>query len=413
VTPSAQIAAVIEVLGAIEEAPGKSADAIVNTYFRARRYIGSGDRRAISDRVWTLIRGQRQLQWRLGGAASPRLTVAASLLLEGWTVSGLEQIYSGARFAPAPLTREELGRLGAMQSRAGEGAEMPLPVRLELPDWLLPRLQARFGARFEAETAALSKPAPLDLRVNLLKATREQARLALLEEGLEAEPTPFSPWGLRLAGRHAITSGAAFRQGLVEPQDEGSQLVAALVGARPGMRVLDWCAGAGGKTLALAMTMQNRGRLVACDVSAARLENAVRRLRRAGAHNVERHVISVRDKWRKRHVASFDRVLVDAPCSGTGRWRRTPDARHRLTERGLAEMVARQASILDQVANLVRNRGRLVYATCSLLTEENEAQVSTFLSRHPDFARAGPDLALTPAQHGTDGFYAAVLERAK
>ena len=300
-----------------------------------------------------------------------------------------------------------------MQARAGKGAEMPLSVRLELPDWLMPRLQARFGARFEAEMGALSEPAPLDLRVNLLKATREQARLALREEGLEAEPTPLSPWGLRLSGRHAVTSGAAFRQGLVEPQDEGSQLVAALVDARPGMRVVDWCAGAGGKTLALAMMMQNRGRLIACDISAGRLANAVRRLRRAGAHNVEHQVISAGDKWRKRHVASFDRVLVDAPCSGTGRWRRSPDARQRLSERGLAEMAERQAAILDEAAILVRNHGRLVYATCSLLTEENEAQVSAFLSRHPDFARAGPDLVLTPAQHGTDGFYAAVLERAK
>ena len=205
-----------------------------------------------------------------------------------------------------------------------------------------------------AELAALLEPAPLDLRVNLLKATREEARAALAAEGLEATPTPLSPWGLRIEGRRQVTTGAAFRAGLVEIQDEGSQLVAALVDARPGMRVADWCAGAGGKTLALAMTMQNRGQLLACDVSAARLDGAVRRLRRAGVHNVERHLIEPGDKWAKRRAGTFDRVLVDAPCTGTGTWRRNPDARLRLTEADLAELLPKQAAILDQAARLVR-----------------------------------------------------------
>ena len=192
----------------------------------------------------------------------------------------------------------------------------------------------------------------------------------------------------------------------------------------PGMRVADLCAGAGGKTLALAMTMQNRGQLVACDVSAARLDGAVRRLRRAGVHNVERHLLEPGDKWAKRRAKSFDRVLVDAPCTGTGTWRRNPDARLRLTEADLAELLPKQAAILDQAASLVRTGGRLVYATCSLLPEENEDQVTAFLARHPDFAgaarsprgmaptgsRRGLDGALTP-RHGTDGFFAAVLER--
>ena len=212
----------------------------------------------------------------------------------------------------------------------------------------------------------------------------------------------------------------------MEIQDEGSQLVAALVGAAPGMRVADWCAGAGGKTLALAMTMQNRGQLVACDVSATRLDGAVRRLRRAGVHNVERHLFAPGDKWAKRRSKSFDRVLVDAPCTGTGTWRRNPDARLRLAERDLAELLPKQAAILDVAQSVVRVGGRLVYATCSLLNEENEAQVTSFLARHPDFrlvplAQAwngplpsgigGDYLALTPLRHGTDGFFAAVLER--
>jgi 16S rRNA (cytosine967-C5)-methyltransferase len=283
-------------------------------------------------------------------------------------------------------------------------------------------------------------------------------------EGFAASPTPHSPWGLRLPGRRPITAGVAFQSGLVEIQDEGSQLVALLTDARPGMRVADLCAGAGGKSLALAVTMGNRGHIAACDVSSPRLDAAVRRFRRAGAHNIERHLLGPGDKWLKRHAGDFDRVLVDAPCTGTGTWRRNPDARARLTETDLAELVVRQAGLLDDAAPLVRKGGRLVYATCSLFPEENEGQVAAFLARHAAFAlvplaRAWPQgaphgapagvessgvgapgmgppptgpssvgpssvgppnvgppcggemLALTPRQHGTDGFFAAVLER--
>jgi 16S rRNA (cytosine967-C5)-methyltransferase len=303
---------------------------------------------------------------------------------------------------------------------------MPEAVRLELPDWLLPKFQSRFGAALAVEMAALGEPAPLDLRANLLKTTRTEARAALAAEGWQAETTRYSPWGLRIDGRRPITTGPAFMQGLVEIQDEGSQLVAIMVGAEPGMRVADWCAGAGGKTLAIASMMQNRGQIVACDVSAPRLEGAVRRLRRAGVHNVERHLVETGDKWLKRRGGSFDRVLVDAPCTGTGTWRRNPDARLRLRENDLIELVSKQAAILDTAQSLVRKGGRLVYATCSLLDDENEAQVSAFLSRHPGFevvplARAWPlagpvpnegdFLSLTPARHHTDGFFTAVLER--
>jgi 16S rRNA (cytosine967-C5)-methyltransferase len=303
---------------------------------------------------------------------------------------------------------------------------MPEAVRLEVPDWVLPHLQRRFGDALVAEMAALGGEAPLDLRVNLLKATREAALAALAAEGIEAAPTSLSPWGLRIAGRRPVSTGAAFRNGYVEIQDEGSQLVAVLVGAAPEMRVVDWCAGAGGKTLALAMTMGNRGHIVACDVSAPRLEGAVRRLRRAGVHNVERHLVEPGDKWAKRRAGSFDRVLVDAPCTGTGTWRRNPDARLRLRAQDLAELLPKQAMILAQAARLVRSGGRLVYATCSLLPEENEAQVDAFIAAHPEFSviplarawtlpgtppGAGPYLALTPRTHDTDGFFAAVLER--
>jgi 16S rRNA (cytosine967-C5)-methyltransferase len=352
--------------------------------------------------------------------------VAASLLLEGWTLDGVAQSYSGGRFAPEKLIPSEASALQALERHTLDHPDMPDAVRLEVPDWVLPHLRGRFGDTLAAELAAMETEAPLDLRVNLLKATREQAQLALAAEGIEAVPTRISPWGLRIQGRRPVSTGPAFQSGLVEIQDEGSQLVAAMVGARAEMRVADWCAGAGGKTLALAMTMGNRGYIAACDVSAPRLEGAVRRLRRAGVHNVERHLVEAGDKWAKRRAGGFDRVLVDAPCTGIGTWRRNPDARLRLRPADLAELLPKQASILEQAARLVRSGGRLVYATCSLLPEENEAQVDAFLAAHAEFALvplarawelpgpppgAGPYLSLTPRMHDTDGFFAAVLER--
>jgi 16S rRNA (cytosine967-C5)-methyltransferase len=295
-----------------------------------------------------------------------------------------------------------------------------------MPEWIVPLLTAKFGDELAAEMAAMETEAPLDLRVNILKGDRAAAIGALASEGIEAEPTPLSPFGLRIQGRRPVTTGAAFQSGLIEVQDEGSQLIALLVDAQPGMRVVDYCAGAGGKTLAIAMGMENRGHIVACDVHDKRLEGAVKRLRRAGVHNVEQHLIVGGDKWAKRRAGGFDRVLVDAPCTGTGTWRRNPDARQRLRAIDLEELRPKQAAILRDAAKLVRAGGRLVYATCSLLTEENETQVSEFLAEHSEFGVVplaaawplespppceGPFLSLTPRMHATDGFFAAVLER--
>jgi 16S rRNA (cytosine967-C5)-methyltransferase len=430
-TPAGRIAAAIELLDSINKAPRKPADAVANDYFRNRRFIGSGDRRAVSDRVWRVLRTQRRLTWWLARtqmAPTARMLVAASLLAEGWTLVGVAQSFSGGQFGPDTLDPPEKTALRGIEGHTLDHPDMPMAVRLEVPDWILPRLEARFGDELAAEMAAMNAPATLDLRVNLLKGTREEARAALAAEGLDCQPTALSPWGLRIEERRSVTTGKAFQTGLVEIQDEGSQLVAVAADARPEMRIADWCAGAGGKTLALAMTMENRGHIVACDVSAPRLEGAVRRLRRAGVHNVEQHLIVAGDKWAKRRAGSFDRVLVDAPCTGTGTWRRNPDARQRLSARDLLELVPKQAAILDAAQGLVRIGGRLVYATCSLLPEENEAQVSAFLTRHPGFtvrplSRAwrldaplpceGDFLSLTPLRHGTDGFFAAVLERVK
>ena len=428
-TPAARLSTSIELLSAIDGAARKPADAVASDFFRARRFIGSGDRRAISERTWRMLRCRRRLSWWLNRAhipANPRMLLAASLLTEGWTLSGVAQSFSGGQYAPSHLNAEETKALGALEGHTLDHPEMPDAVRLELPDWLLPHFQARFGDALGPEVAAMESQAPLDLRVNLLKGTRESARAALAAEGIESEPTRLSQWGLRVDGRKQVSTGNAFQTGLVEIQDEGSQLVAAMVGAGPEMRVADWCAGAGGKTLALAMAMGNRGHLAACDVSAPRLDGAVRRLRRAGVHNVERHLVEPGDKWAKRRAGTFDRVLVDAPCTGTGTWRRNPDARLRLRPVDLSELQTKQAEILDQASRVVKPGGRLVYATCSVLPDENEAQIDGFVANHPEFRvlpvaeawampealhATGPYLTLTPRQHGTDGFFGAVLER--
>ncbi|MEX0757959.1 MAG: RsmB/NOP family class I SAM-dependent RNA methyltransferase, partial [Tistlia sp.] len=305
----------------------------------------------------------------------------------------------------------------------------PPAVAAELPEWLHARLAEALGARAGAELAALREQAPVDLRANTLKAEREEVRAALAREAIEAEPGRWSPWSLRIDGRKPVAATATFRNGLVEVQDEGSQLVALLTDAEPGQRVCDFCAGAGGKTLALAAAMANRGQIVACDVRGGRIERAAQRLKRAGVDTVRRQVLeSERDPWVKKHKAGFDRVLLDAPCSGSGTFRRNPEAKWRLTEAGLAELTALQARILDSACRLVKPGGRLVYATCSLLPEENEGQVERFLGAHPDFAvlpvdavwsarlggappSEGPFLRLLPARDGTDGFFLALLER--
>jgi 16S rRNA (cytosine967-C5)-methyltransferase len=420
-TPAGQLAAAIDLLAEIE-GDARPADAVANSFFRNRRFIGAGDRREVSNLVWGVLRARRHLGWwleKFGAEPTPRLLLAAQAFFSGMTLHKIALAFTAGRYGPPPLTQAETIILEKFAGHTLEHPNMPDAVKYEVPDWILPRFAEKFGAALAEEMAALAIPAPLDLRINALKTTREAAIAALAREKLTAAPTPYSPWGLRLAGRQSITAGAAFRDGLVEIQDEGSQLIALLVDAQPGMRVADYCAGAGGKTLAMAMGMRNKGHIVACDTSAPRLEGAIKRLRRAGVHNVEQHLLAAGDKWTKRQAQKFDRVLVDAPCTGTGTWRRNPDARLRLRESDLAELVPKQAAILDQAQKLVKPGGRLIYATCSLLDDENSLQVEAFLSRYPKFRRValalpaglpGPDLRLTPRGHGTDGFYAAVLE---
>ena len=435
-TPAARIAATVALLTEVEAVPRRPADATANAFFRERRYIGSGDRRAVAERAWGVLRQRLRLEWHLaarGLPPTPRLLLMAYLLLvERWSRDEVLQGFPGGRFNAEQPDPGELATIKALEGTPLVAPAMPDGARFNLPDWALPGYRARFGQELAEAAAAMDGGAPLDLRANLLRGTREEAAAALATEGIATEPMAFSPWGLRIPDRRPILASRAFTQGLVEIQDEGSQLIALLTGAKPGMRIVDYCAGAAGKTLAVAAMMGNRGRIVACDVSAVRLEGAAKRLRRAGVDNAERHLLAPGDRWVKRRAGQFDCVLVDAPCTGSGTWRRNPDARTRTGARDLEELITKQRAILESVAGLVRPGGRLVYATCSVLPEEDGVQVENFLSHHGEYEAvplaeawaeafapgvappppgAGPWMELAPHRQGTDGFFAAVLRR--
>jgi len=440
VTPGARVAATIELLDEIVSHAERPADLVANAYFRTRRYIGGGDRRAVSDRVWGILRRWGQLRWWLKRTshpadrtnALPRGIVTADLMVvERLALGDVEAMFDGGRYRPQPLADDERRALRQMEGHSLSHPEQPDWVRLNVQEWVAPHLKEAYGDAWGREIAALENAPPVDLRVNRLKATVAEARAALAREGIETEPMRFAPDGLRLKRRLSVVAGEAFQSGLIEVQDEGSQLVAGLVDAQPGMQIADYCAGAGGKTLAIAAGMNNKGRVVAMDVLASRLDRSAQRLRRAGAHNVERRALDGDNrKWLKRQAGAFDRVLVDAPCTGTGTWRRNPDGRWTLRPEDLAELVPKQAAILDAAARLVKPGGGLVYATCSVLPAENERQIEAFLERHPEFAAVpvgdvwrdamgveppseigGPYLRLSPLRHGTDGFFAATLVR--
>lgn len=436
-TPTARLQATLELLEEVIQTP-KPADALTSAYFRRRRYIGSKDRAAVSDLLYSLLRHHARLNWWLDRNFSPVLKKEATsypartyllaylVLAEKKNLTSLSELFNGGKFAPSRLTDEERTLLSKLVNHTIEHPDMPEEVKGECPAWAVPSMKATFGKHFLHETLALLESAPLDLRVNILKTDRETALRELKELGLKASAGPLSPYAIRVEERPSLSSLSLLKQGLVEIQDEGSQLVALLVDAHPGQRVVDFCAGAGGKTLAIAAMMENKGRIIACDVLAGRLRRSTERFRRAGLHNIEvKPLTSETDPWVKKHKGSFDRVLVDAPCSGTGTWRRNPDARWRTLGPGLDKLCTLQANILASAARLVKPGGRLIYATCSVLPEENEEQIKAFIALHNDFrllplneatslklpSRHKDYLALTPARHKTDGFFAAILER--
>jgi len=393
------------------------ADNGLRSFFRAHPEMGQQDRAFVAEGVFALLRRMRSLE-ALAATNEPRkLAIAVLVREQGRSLRDLE---------PALKSADETW-LRAFKSRLHD--VLAPAVANDLPDWLWGRLGTTYG---DAERLALARawvaPAAFDLRVNPMKTTRDAALAALGEDGFVAAPTPYSPLGIRIAGRAALTQHPWLADGRLEVQDEGSQLIGYVVAPKRNDMVVDFCAGAGGKTLLLGALMRSQGRLYAFDIAQKRLANLAPRLKRSGLSNVHPQVLgSERDPKVKRLAGKIDRVLVDAPCTGFGTLRRNPDLKWRQPESSVAELVAKQTSILASAATLVKPGGRLVYATCSVLPEENEAIVAQFLASHPgfkpgnaaaDLARAnialdtGPMLRLFPHRHGCDGFFAAVLERA-
>ncbi len=412
--PAARIEAVIELMAEIA-ASDRPAEALVSAYFRNRRFIGSKDRAAINTRAYRVIRTYHRLGWhiaRAGAEVNPRNLVIADLMFEReHSPASMELLFSGERFAPEPLSEGERKLVRALDRQNLLHPHLPLREKTECPDWAFERLQRSFGAAYEAEMTALhAPPGAVDVRVNTIKATRDNALAKLKKDGFAAEAGKLSPVAIRVEGRPQLSQHEFYKDGTIEFQDEGSQMIAVFADARPGTQVADYCAGAGGKTLALAAAMNNKGRIVALDVLADRLEKAKLRFRRADVHNIETHALGeAGDKWPKRHKNYFDLVLVDAPCTGSGTWRREPDRRWRQLGPKLEELLRMQRDVLEGAQRLVKPGGRLVYATCSLLNDENEDQVAAFVAAHPEFSVSGDFLKLTPLQHGTDGFFAAAL----
>lgn len=423
--PGAHIAAAIEVMDEIL-ARHRPAAAALADWGKSHRFAGSSDRAAIGNLVYDALRRRRSLAARMGEDSARAIVLAAAPRALGLTPEGVIAAADGSPHAVAPLSEAE---------QAGLSRELPpdapAPIRGDYPDWLAASFERAFGDRGAEEGAALARRAPVDLRVNTLKADRDKVLKALARFGAVA--TPYAPLGVRLpapegpARQPNVEAETAHGKGWYEVQDEGSQIAALLAAAGPRQQVLDICAGAGGKTLALAAAMRNTGQIYAYDDDAVRLRPIFERLKRAGVRNAQ--VLNAGDQAALAALgARFDTVFIDAPCTGTGAWRRRPDAKWRLRPANLAQRQQDQAAILALAAPLVKVGGRLVYATCSVLPEENEDQVAAFRNANPGFAvepwraswpegseppphAAADSLFLTPARHGTDGFFIAVLAR--
>jgi 16S rRNA (cytosine967-C5)-methyltransferase len=412
-----QIDAIVHALAVV--LPARTpADVVLKHYFRDNRSLGSRDRALVADTVYSVLRRRRMLETLTPSAAPRELALASLVKLQGVSIGQLESL----------LKSSERNWLAELKARDMDA--LPFEVKADLPDWVLERLRKRYAdSEILALARSLQHPAPLDLRVNTLKAPREAVLERLEADGTPAAATRYSPIGVRVKEKVALNKHPMFLDGAVEVQDEGSQILGLLVEPRRSDMVVDFCAGAGGKTLQLGAAMGSHGRLYAYDVSDKRLANLTPRLRRSGLSNVHpQRIDGENDTKVKRLRGKVDRVLVDAPCTGLGTLRRNPDLKSRQTEAGLAELNAKQWAILEAAAALVKPGGRLVYGTCSLLEEENEAIVERFLAAHPDFAivpcsevlaHQGLEipgceryLRLLPHVHDTDGFFAAVMQRA-
>jgi 16S rRNA (cytosine967-C5)-methyltransferase len=405
-TPAARLQMAIDILEGLETTT-QPTDRFLKSWFRIRRFAGSKDRRAIAEQVFAAQRRRAQLSHRMGSDA-PRARIIAALLESGEDIAAL---FTGG-YGPAPLNVAEQAAIAATPAPA------PDWVTGEYPLWLEGELKRAFGDGLSAEMAAFIDRAPTDIRVNTLKTSREDVLATL---GINCAPTPFALHGIRIGGDATqLSKSPLFESGAFEFQDEAAQIASVLCGAQPGMRVLDLAAGAGGKSLALAAAMENQGEIIACDVRGEALFELEKRSARAGVS-----IIKTLPLDHGQPSGAFDLVLVDAPCSGTGTWRRQPELRWRMTLGWLAALTLTQDKLLDQAAPLVRPGGRLVYATCSVLPTENQDRVEALMARHPGFIPInlaeswgsnpppglGPDFRASPAKTGTDGFYCAGLRR--
>ena len=469
-TPAARLAAAASVLDSIAQGR-QPAETVLKTWGTENRFAGSKDRRAVADRVYRVLRARGRLVWAMGGREDGRALVIGSLsLIDGLSLEEIEALHSGEGYGPKPLSKQERSRLVATDD------DLPGWVAAGLPEFVMEDFKQSYGDRWAEEAAGLMQPrAPIDLRVNGAKATVAEVEAELREAGLDPKRTPWSAWGLRLNAEPPpnVQALEAFKSGRIEIQDEGSQITCWLTGVQPGMTVVDYCAGGGGKTLGLAVQgiplgsaraaptaaepekvwtptgwvegpkaprkaagpVQAEGRLIAYDVVQKRLDNIKPRLQRAGV-TAELQQLGPNGGGVEDMVGQADVVLVDAPCTGTGTWRRRPEDAWRLKPEDVARMHTLQMGIVARAAKLVKPGGRLVYVTCSMLRGENEATLDAFEEDHPDFvpvaiadavgspnftdagrnrlaelAEGGHRLRLSPATSNTDGFFAAVYER--
>jgi 16S rRNA (cytosine967-C5)-methyltransferase len=430
-TPSARLSAAIEVFSDIEARRRPAADALKD-WGLSHRFAGSSDRAAIAGLVYDALRRKASSAWLMGESTARAELIGMLHRERGLDTAAIAALCNGERFAPAPLTAAESAAL-----TADAIANAPPYVQGEYPEWLDAHLARVFGDERGEEGAVLANRAPLDMRVNTLKAEREELQPKL--EHLKAEPTRWSPVGLRIhmsadAKSPALHAEPTFIKGFVEIQDEGSQIAALLAGAKPGEQVIDLAAGAGGKTLALAAAMENRGQIFATDIDKRQLAPIHDRIARAGARNVQVRTPRGETDVLADLAGRADLVLIDAPCTGTGTWRRNPDAKWRMRPGALAERQKQQAALLDRAVTLTRPGGRIVYITCSVLTEENGSQIDAFIGRHGDFSVEKPaetaqalgeraylfgraaliserGLLMTPRRTDTDGFFVSLLRR--
>lgn len=427
-TPAARLQAAIDILETLEHAT-TPADRTIEAWGRAHRFAGSKDRAAIAERVYSALRRRREFAYRMHGLETPRaLVIAATLLEDRLHADEIEQLFNGDGYGPRPLSKDERLAIATAPTQCTDPA-----TRLNIPDWLLPELTRAFDHDLETEAAALTGRAATDIRANTILTTRDKLKAALEEEGVILDPTPHAPTGLRVeSGAGKLKRSVPFHAGWFELQDDGSQCAALMLGAQPGEHIVDLCAGAGGKSLAIAAAMQNQGRITSCDTVSAKLDEHRIRAKRAGLHVLETRTLD--NDWLHHDVLAdiagkIDRVIVDAPCSGSGTWRRNPESKWRLTADQLAAYASVQSQLLSAAAKLLKPGGTLLYVTCSLLPAENESIAARFLETHHHFEphdanerwrklvsptpppRVNRYARLSPASSQTDAFFIAAFEK--